>query len=763
MAEDSLLKGDVLIISFSHTNRIKLFYYHEETDFKEVKNLPIVKNIGQLQPIIFQFIEDFLRSRIEAAFEKPDVIFNPDRLSGTILLFKDSALAEPLIKEIEDFFGWLVETIDKSEFHKVLVEKTSRNPETLKIEKIVETLYADYQLSICLINPSQPEAFQMEKLEKSGFYDFKKSIFSLLVSNEILKKAGNITKVTKDLLLKDAFNMAHAYIDSSDKNWMGEIIVANKPYSFLLSAEQFEKTLSEKEHQFKKDKTNLNLQIPYHDINNLFSLLNNRNLNLSQFNEELEEAFGKVMAQKLIDFLNPGEKISPQELSASQAKIHPLKGLANLRIPDLDEDTLSALDRLIEDKVKQKKHFPSRSNQATWKWVIFSGLLLLLLTAVFAIPAIISPPVNCNHSLLLEIIRGNTHQVKRMVHACPDFRNPEQQVISINNHDYSSPIILAIANGDLETVKFLHEKGEIPLDIREKNVNNPSVKGWTAPWTSVAFNQPKILDYLIEKEINLDTRQEKNGETPLIHAISVNNKYLAEKLLHGGADPDFPDSRGISPLLYAITLDLPEIAKSLLLEGASKPPFLSDSEFNARIKSENMKMVLRQNARFRYSFLDAFQGNSPFRNNIDGSFIDNEEHLIIHRSLFRIYPFDLSAASNYLFSCSFDQPSQEDSGELGVIFSSLPDDKWQISLDNKGNWKLKNNTVIVQSGSIKVTEKPIQLLIKRNKNLFEFQMNDQPLLTYRIDEIPGNYFGFQVEDNFRGGRWSIEKYKLTAF
>jgi hypothetical protein len=76
MAEGTLLlQGDVLIVTFSHTNRIKLYYYHHDTDFKEVKNLPIVKNIAQLQPIIFQFIEDFLRSRIEIAFEKPAIIF----------------------------------------------------------------------------------------------------------------------------------------------------------------------------------------------------------------------------------------------------------------------------------------------------------------------------------------------------------------------------------------------------------------------------------------------------------------------------------------------------------------------------------------------------------------------------------------------------------------------------------------------------------------------------------------------------------------
>jgi hypothetical protein len=30
-------------------------------------------------------------------------------------------------------------------------------------------------------------------------------------------------------------------------------------------------------------------------------------------------------------------------------------------------------------------------------------------------------------------------------------------------------------------------------------------------------------------------------------------------------------------------------------------------------------------------------------------------------------------------------------------------------------------------------------------------------------ETPGNYFGFQVENNFQNGQWIIEKYKLIAF
>lgn len=763
MAEGTfLLQGDVLIITFSHTNRIKLYYYHHDTDFKEVKNLPIVKNIAQLQPIIFQFIEDFLRSRIEIAFEKPDVIFNPDKLSGNIILVVDSSLTESLRKEAEDFYGWLVETLKNNEFHKVFAEKSIRNKETNKSEKIIETLFSDYHLTISLVDNIEAETFQKEKLEKVGLNDFRKSVFAQLISTEILQKAGIVTKITKENLYKEALKVSNSYIDSAEKEWKGELMIGNKSFSFLLIPDKLQKAVLEQEKNIITNKAQLQLVNPYNDINNLFSLLNNRKLSAPLFKEALDEAFGKDSSDKLISFLNLGEKISPKEPLPINSKYLPVKGLGLLDVLEIDEEQLTALDHLIEGKTKpiEDKTLKKKPNR---KWLIFSGLFILILTAVFAIPTFISPPVNCNHSLLLEMIKGNTHQVKRMVLGCSNFRNPEQQVITINNHDYNSPIILAIANGDLETLKFLHEKGEIPLDIQEKNTENTSLKGWSAPWAAVAFNQPKILDFLSSMKTNMDTRQEKNGETPLIHAISLNNKYLINKLLLAGADPDFSDSKGITPLLFSLALDLPDIAKILLSKGASIPPFLTDVEFKSRIKSEEMKRVIQHYAPNRFSFLDAFQANSPFSKNVNGSFINEDEHLVFNSSLYRIYPFNISTASNFNFSCSLILPQLDDSGEFSVIFSSLANNKWSLYLDTKGNWNLKNNGKAIKSGHIHLNNDHLRLKIKKEKNQFEFIVDEHTILTHSISNMPGNYFGFQVENNSQSSQWIIEKYKLIAF
>lgn len=763
---NSLLNGDVLIITFSNsTKRIKLYYYHHEIEFKEVKNLPVVKNIAQLQPIIFQFIEDFLRSRIEIAFEQSDAIFNAEKLSGNILFIVDSNITPSFKTEIEEFYHWMFHSLKDNEFHKIFVEKSFKNLETNKFEKVTDTLFADYHLSISILDADNPKSFKTDNLIKSGKVDFKKLVFSQLVLNEVLQKSGIVTKVTKENVLKEAFKISEKYFASQEKIWSGELMVANKPISFQLTSQKLESNILEKEKTIKENKSQLQLVIPYNDINHLFSLLNNRKLSVALFKEALDESVGIDSSEKLISFLNLGEKISPKEIvNAKNSKTSYHKGMINTDFLEDNDDEISILDNLIVGK--PKKEPVTKKEQPNRKWVLFAGIFILILTVVFAIPAIVSPPVQCNGSpLLLEIVKGNRQEVKKMVLACADYRNPEQQVITIEKHDYTSPIILSIVNGDLDLLKFLNEKGEIPLDVQEKNTENPALKGWSAPWTAVAFNQPKVLDYLSEQRVNMDTRQEKNGETPLILAINMNNKYLVNKLLLAGADPDFSDSKGITPLLYTLALDLPDLAKILLSNGATIPPFLTKSDFNSRIESEEMRSVVKKYSSNLFSFLDAFQANSPFNKNLSGSFINENENLVFNSSLFRMYPFNLSTSANYQFSCFLNIPISEESGEFGIIFSSQMNNKWTLTLNSSGEWQLKNNKEIFKSGFIELERnlKKVKLRIKKDKNQFEFKLNDSTLLTTNLPKPMGNYFGFQVENNFQGSQWIIEKYKLKEF
>jgi hypothetical protein len=64
---------------------------------------------------------------------------------------------------------------------------------------------------------------------------------------------------------------------------------------------------------------------------------------------------------------------------------------------------------------------------------------------------------------------------------------------------------------------------------------------------------------------------------------------------------------------------------------------------------------------------------------------------------------------------------------------------------------------------LKRNVKEVRLRIKKDKNQFEFRLNDSALLTTTLTKPMGNYFGFQVENNFQGSQWIIEKYKLKEF
>jgi hypothetical protein len=107
----------------------------------------------------------------------------------------------------------------------------------------------------------------------------------------------------------------------------------------------------------------------------------------------------------------------------------------------------------------------------------------------------------------------------------------------------------------------------------------------------------------------------------------------------------------------------------------------------------------------------------------------------------------------------------EESGDFGVIFSSSKNNKWSITINAIGEWQLKNNKETIKSGSIELKRnvKEVRLRIKKDKTQFEFRLNDSTLLTTTLPKQVGNYFGFQVENNFQGSNWIIEKYKLKEF
>jgi len=694
------LTGDVLFVTFSAADRLHIHHYHPQSEFKEVKSLPIVRSILQLQPIVLQFVEDFLKSRLEVAFDSSGAGFKAEALESTLYLIADSGLSDNLKAEVGSLYSTLVDTLERSQFQKVTAEKSLRNTTTGKTEKSRESLQADYHLALHLLYPAHPVESSLKRtIVKDG-------------------KMGSETTIQP----KASPSLPFLEKDAKEKGF-------NASYQLVIS---------------------------YHDINHLFALLNNRHMASPQFGEFLREAFGKEAADRLMAFFFP-TPMQPAIVQSSPTP-EPLEGESEGS--QQLETPISEVEDLSSKPVQAGKY----RNPPKQIWLLAAAAFGLLLTAAFAIPAILAVPVNCGHSLLLTMIQGNTQQVKRMVQACPEFRNPEQPLITIRDHDYRSPVILACALGDLAMLRILHEEGSFPLNRPENPGSIGSVKGWSAPWAAVAFNRPAILDYLASQGVLMDTRQGPTGETPLLHAIATGNLYLLEKLLDAGADPDFSDSKGQTPLAFALALKDAGMVRILLQRGASAT--IQGLDKSVSKSTPELVALLKRYSSSTFTFLDAFQENSPFRRDIPGSFVNEEEHLVIQKSLYRIYPFDFPKSAAYQFSGVFQIPKMEVGGDFGIIFSSSKSEKLALVFSTDGRWALKRGQKLMHAGRIppkKISGDKMHFRIRKMGNDYHFTFGDNTLLKTELPEPSGNYFGFQVENQLQRGDWTVERYKIQTY
>jgi ankyrin repeat protein len=80
----------------------------------------------------------------------------------------------------------------------------------------------------------------------------------------------------------------------------------------------------------------------------------------------------------------------------------------------------------------------------------------------------------------------------------------------------------------------------------------------------VRRNDLEMLEYLIERNINLDVRERTLDMTPLIVAIKEEKLEMFHILLEKGANPDITDYYGSNAFMVALECDKPGIAKILI-------------------------------------------------------------------------------------------------------------------------------------------------------------------------------------------------------
>jgi uncharacterized protein len=137
----------------------------------------------------------------------------------------------------------------------------------------------------------------------------------------------------------------------------------------------------------------------------------------------------------------------------------------------------------------------------------------------------------------------------------------------INEGDENQLLFNMAELGELNELKHL-------MDKRNPNVNYKGHAGWTPLLIAVANGHDEIVKYLLQKAADPNIAN-KIGMSPLSCAAWYGKEPICKLLLKYGADVNQRDMEGLTPLMRAIFRGHSSIAKYLLENGAD--PQLSDN------------------------------------------------------------------------------------------------------------------------------------------------------------------------------------------
>ena len=104
----------------------------------------------------------------------------------------------------------------------------------------------------------------------------------------------------------------------------------------------------------------------------------------------------------------------------------------------------------------------------------------------------------------------------------------------------------AAARGDIDLLKKFEARGN-SLDFQDPHSFN-----WTPLMAAIFFQQPKVIEYLLSKKIDVNI-QDRNGRTALMWAIMTRDTNTVEKLFERSVDVGVKDSDGIDAIELAAT------------------------------------------------------------------------------------------------------------------------------------------------------------------------------------------------------------------
>ena len=119
----------------------------------------------------------------------------------------------------------------------------------------------------------------------------------------------------------------------------------------------------------------------------------------------------------------------------------------------------------------------------------------------------------------------------------------------------------AVAVGELDEVRALLEHANADPDAI-------AGAGWAPLHLAARLPDPAILNALFAAGADIELYDERNGWTPLLHAIHTRNGAAVAALVRRGADVNRAGRSGITPLIMASGYGMADAARLLLDEGA---------------------------------------------------------------------------------------------------------------------------------------------------------------------------------------------------
>jgi cytohesin len=178
------------------------------------------------------------------------------------------------------------------------------------------------------------------------------------------------------------------------------------------------------------------------------------------------------------------------------------------------------------------------------------------------------------HTALFTAAGSNSPEIVKLLLDAGASPNAEQR-------GKQTPLMNAALAGDFQTFNDLVAHGA--------ELNVVSADGGTPLHSAAAGGNPQIVEFLLDKGLNIEARRKVDGATPICDAASGGHAACIELLAKRGAGIDARGYNDRTPLSLTIVTQHPEVAKSLIELGAN--PNLPDKD---GIKPINFAFIRRE-------------------------------------------------------------------------------------------------------------------------------------------------------------------------